>query len=409
MVAVLEHHLTHVVDRLFLPVLVADVLPTRDLGEDQKPQLVAGVDEILALRIVRGAHGVAAKLFFQDARVLPLQALRRGIAHVRIRLMAVEPAHKRVLAVEVKSVLLEHGGAEAEARFHHVHGLHIRVVQRRFECVEVRFFARPRKRVRRAHGRGPYEQVFGRFYDRIGIRVGVLGDALARGVQDTLTHHGGAAGNGRLDPCGMKVRRLHEHVCGADRVAHIEPHVAIQPAVGQVIDDVAERRDLGILGRIEPHGDEVRAVEPHGVRDLHAKRGVAGAVRRQLLAVYKHRRDMCRAVELQKETFSAKRFVERKRFAIAVDALVILRSRVMLRDRTGIVRKPDRLSLAFAEAEAVRPHRGKFPAVTEFFHPSGPSNTLILYCTMNRHAKQGETMKKAGVSARFRNLFYSSP
>ena len=72
MVAILQHHFAHVVERLLLPGLVADVLPAGNLGEHEQTELVACVDEVLALRVVRGAHRVAAKLLLEDARVLAL-------------------------------------------------------------------------------------------------------------------------------------------------------------------------------------------------------------------------------------------------------------------------------------------------------------------------------------------------
>ena len=363
MVAVLQHHFAHVVDRLLLPCFVADVLPAGDLREHQKPELVAGVDEVLTLRIVRRAHRVAAKLLLQDPRVLALKPLRRGIAHVRIRLMAIESAQKRAFAVQIEAVLPELRGAEAEARQNDVLFLHVGIVQGRFKGVEIRRITGPRLRVRHMHGRRPHKKPLRRGDHRVGIRIGVLRDAHPRAVQHALTDHGRFARNSALHFCGMQVRRCNKHVCKAGIVSHVEPDVAVQTAVGQVVDDIAERRNIGVLRGIQPHGEKVRSVKPHVIRDLDAKRRVAGAVRDKLFSVHIDRRDMRRAVELQKEPLFAHRFVERERSAVAVHALVILRSRIVLRDRTRIVRQTDRFALAFAEPESVRPYRCEFPSV----------------------------------------------
>ena len=62
MIAVLHYHLAHVLHGLCFPLLAADMLPAGQLGEYEQSLAVALVDEIPALRIVRGAHGVAAEL-----------------------------------------------------------------------------------------------------------------------------------------------------------------------------------------------------------------------------------------------------------------------------------------------------------------------------------------------------------
>ncbi len=61
-VAVLLHHLADIVDRHVLPGLIAYVLPTGELRHHQQAELVALVQEVLRLRIVRGAHGVDTQL-----------------------------------------------------------------------------------------------------------------------------------------------------------------------------------------------------------------------------------------------------------------------------------------------------------------------------------------------------------
>ena len=62
MVAVLRHHLAHILNGPALPRRVADMLPAGNFGENKKPQLVARIDKVPALRIVRRANRRAAKL-----------------------------------------------------------------------------------------------------------------------------------------------------------------------------------------------------------------------------------------------------------------------------------------------------------------------------------------------------------
>jgi hypothetical protein len=53
---------------------VADVLPAGNLFEHQQADLVAGVEEVARLRVVRGAHDVAVQAVAQDVGVLALGA-----------------------------------------------------------------------------------------------------------------------------------------------------------------------------------------------------------------------------------------------------------------------------------------------------------------------------------------------
>ena len=67
--------------------------------DGQKAQLIAPLDEVRRLRVVRGAHGVHAELVFQDIRVEPLQGGGHGVAHVGVALVAVKTANLRLYPV----------------------------------------------------------------------------------------------------------------------------------------------------------------------------------------------------------------------------------------------------------------------------------------------------------------------
>ena len=148
-ISVLRDHLAHVFHRLTLPRIIADMLPAGDLREHEKSKLVAGVDEMPALRVVRGAHGIAAKLLLQYARVLDLQAFRRGIADVGIALVAVEAAKEGPFPVEIEAVRPEFRRAEAEA----VHRLvkHLSPIAAQHGAAQIQVGARRIPRLRRGH------------------------------------------------------------------------------------------------------------------------------------------------------------------------------------------------------------------------------------------------------------------
>ena len=116
-VSVLQHQLPQVLQGLLLPGPVPDVLPARQLREHQQAQPVALVDKMPALGIVGGAHRVALQFPFQNPGILPLQALRRGIADIGIALVPVQSPEEKLLPVEVEAVGPEFRRPIAESHF----------------------------------------------------------------------------------------------------------------------------------------------------------------------------------------------------------------------------------------------------------------------------------------------------
>ena len=114
MIAILQHHLFYILDRLIFPCLVPDILPARNLCKDQQPQLIAPVQESMALRVVAGTHGVAAQFIFQDLCVQRLRAIRYRIAHIRPALMTVQAAQFDFLPIEIQAVCPEIHRAETK-------------------------------------------------------------------------------------------------------------------------------------------------------------------------------------------------------------------------------------------------------------------------------------------------------
>ena len=115
MIPVAANHAAHIVDGDLLPGLVADVLPAGNLFEHQQADLIAAIEEVARLRIVRGADDVAVQVVAQDVRVLALHAGGHGLADEGKGLMAIESAQLDDLAVEREAVIGERRFAEADA------------------------------------------------------------------------------------------------------------------------------------------------------------------------------------------------------------------------------------------------------------------------------------------------------
>ena len=92
-----------VVDGKVFPCLVADVLPTGNLLEHQQSDLIAGIEEMARLRIVRGADDIALQVLAQNDGVTALDAGRHGLADPREGLMAIQAAQLDDRAVELES------------------------------------------------------------------------------------------------------------------------------------------------------------------------------------------------------------------------------------------------------------------------------------------------------------------
>ena len=272
MVAALADHLAAVLQCLRLPALVADVLPARHLHKDQKPQLVAGVEEGLALGVVAGAHCIAAQLLFQDLGIQLLDAVRHGIALIGVALVAVQAAQLHPLAVEVQPARHELKGAEAEPGGS--------------------FVQHPVGQAAGAgadepHGEGVQEGVADApWMDAVqgahdGQRQlaavecpapGGAADLGLQGAADRLAHGGGVDAEIAL---GL---RLDEDVPQVGRLLHVQRDGAVDAAVGQEIDLPAEGRDVQVFPAVAPDGHDVLLPQAEGFGQVHGKGRVAAAV-----------------------------------------------------------------------------------------------------------------------------------
>ena len=76
------------------------MLPAGNLLEHQQANLVAAIEEVARLRIVRGADNIAVEILAKDFGILPLYARRHGLAGKRKCLVTIQSAQLHDFAVE---------------------------------------------------------------------------------------------------------------------------------------------------------------------------------------------------------------------------------------------------------------------------------------------------------------------
>ena len=96
---------------------------------------------------------VGNALLLQDAGILPLQALRGGIADIRVALMPVQTSQKGLFPVQIEAVRPENRRAEAETGPAHVQRLPLFIQQLRHASIEHRCFRCPGCRIRQGNAR----------------------------------------------------------------------------------------------------------------------------------------------------------------------------------------------------------------------------------------------------------------
>src|SRR5205085_1780840 len=104
MIPVAADHRLDVLDGEVFPRLVADVLPARYLLEDEQPQLVAGIEKMRRLRIVRRADEVALEFVLENQSIAALPACGHRLAHEGIGLMPVETTQLDVSPVQMETL-----------------------------------------------------------------------------------------------------------------------------------------------------------------------------------------------------------------------------------------------------------------------------------------------------------------
>ncbi len=91
------------------------MLPAGNFLQDQKAKLIAGVEKVTGLRIMRRSDDVAVQAMAENRGVLPLNAGGHRAANKRKSLMAIEPAQLNDLSVQRETLLGERSLAKADA------------------------------------------------------------------------------------------------------------------------------------------------------------------------------------------------------------------------------------------------------------------------------------------------------
>src|SRR5665213_2631863 len=115
MIPVAANHSADIVDRYLLPWLWSNVLPTGNLFENKKTDLVTAIQKMSGLRVMRGANDIAVHPLTQDLRILTLHASGHRLPDERKGLVAVKAAQLDDLAVEREALVSEHRLTEANA------------------------------------------------------------------------------------------------------------------------------------------------------------------------------------------------------------------------------------------------------------------------------------------------------
>ncbi len=254
------HHVAHVLHDQVLPARGGThVVPARCLFPDQQPELIAGVEEVRRLRVVRAADHVAVEFLLQDLRVRALNPAGHRHASVRVELVPVQAEQLQPLAVQVEAVGLERRVPEPDPPGQDV-AAHAGEGQRGLHGVQLGVVRRPQ------------------------------GDIPESG-QAQLP--GGDAGRVQADRCGLggdqsaSVEQLdHQAAVGmrwqrrVDTALHVYP-----PLRGEHVDRQGEQ--VG-QERLREHPQPDVAVDPARLEEVDSDRAVAQAHRRHRQAVGVH-------------------------------------------------------------------------------------------------------------------------
>ncbi len=321
-VPVAGDHAPDVLDALVLPAFAPDMLPAGDFLEHEEPEFVAAVEEIMALRIVRGAHHVELELALQYFRVALLRRLAQRIADIGEGLVPVEAAELERLAVELEALGGEFGRAEAEAEFclvlpmGRVDGDRQRIERGIVDVPE----ADTGKAIEADLDAGAIDRRIGRG-DRLAIRIKQRRDQRARERQ-VLRIAQRDAGPYRF-LFGQRIGRLHLGIADKDRRRHPQPDFAIDAGIGEIVDLPAKGRNLGVFAAVDGDGQHILAVlELAGQPRLEGR--IAVLVRRDFLAIEADLGIGHGAVEDNGHLFPLPSRVGGKAFLIGEDALVHL-------------------------------------------------------------------------------------
>ena len=268
------------------------MLPAGDLFKHQQADFIAAIQEMRALRIMRGPHDVAAEVKAQDFGVAFLRPAALRIAGIGEGLVPVQPAQLQRPTVQMKALRGPLNVAKAEAERQAV-GCGACLAGGRCPPVPPRDIFTKKKGdlgeiERRGFGRPERHAVETGDHDL--ADAGSAGDFKAIGVTD---HHLGGAIRVDQDAhrflIGQRVRRFDLGRSDMPFGQHRQPGIAVEARIGQIVDAAAKGRDIRVLGSVDPHGQAVRA-GPQMRGQVGGDRGIAVAVAGDFRAVQPDRR-----------------------------------------------------------------------------------------------------------------------
>ena len=283
-------------------------MPARRFLPDQQAELVAGVEEVRRLGIVRAAHHVAVELVLEDLGVLALHPGGHGHAGVRVELVPVEPEQLQPLPVQEEALGPEGRLAEPDPPGQHV-AADAGEVQRGLDRVQLRAVRRPqpdRPEPGQAQlgGAGPGRADRHRRGLRRDLRLPVeqLDQQGAGGVR----RRGRVNGALDVDP-GLRaehVGRLGEQVGEEHLREHPQPDVPVDAAGLEEVDAGRAAADADRRHRqaARVHDDREQVVAAGDLAGEFGREGqVAALVGADHLVVDRHRRVDHDAVEVHED------------------------------------------------------------------------------------------------------------
>ena len=346
-VAALAHHLAAVLQGLRLPALVANVPPAGHLGEHQQAQLIAGIQKCRALGGMAGAHRVAAKVFFQDLSIQPLDAVRHGIALIGVALVAVQAPQLHALTVQVQPACHELHGAEAEAD-----GLFVQHTVRQTgragadqlygEGVQGGMLDAPRVHTVQHAGDGQ-----GKLATVGGAAAGRTADLGLQCAAHRLTHGGGIDAEIALGLC------LDEHIPQVSGLLDVQTDGTVDAAVGQVIDLPTKGRNVQILAAVAAHSHHVILTQMQSAGQIYREGGVAAGVVEQPPPVAEHGRVMGNSTKGEQNSAACPLSGCKKLPPVAAQVLVFIFVAVIVGQHPHSVGDAHR----FQFQSALRPHQ----------------------------------------------------
>ena len=348
-----------------------------------------------------GAHGIAAQLIFEDVRIVALHRSGHGIAYIGVALVAVEAHQLQLPPVEVEAVGLPLGLAEADGGFHPVQNA-LAVQQLRRKSVQNGLLCAPGQGGGAAEGGLGVRAVYGKFSRRDPGPVPTGSHGLA---QAQPLHRAGYVHRAVERPAEFRTR---EHICYVALLAHLQPDLAVQSAVGHVVDDEAEGRLIEALPAVQLYRDQRVPARRQRLRQLHGEGGVAAAVLRQLFPVDKDLGKVRRRADVKKYPFFAPLRGNMQHFPVAAEHLIDTFIEIVVGSGADGVRQfhdcPARRLAAGGKVFGIG--FGKFPAPVQgdaFRHMLGLRLLFLLYYKANHGLWQGGSC--AEITWRRRSFF----